>query len=230
MPRGTKRSFSSRGAFSSKKMAHVPAHVKKYVQRAITNRTEKKIFLTGQLDVKVDNTSVGVGIHDLGKMTQGFASDNRIGDQVTLEKLDLGITMVSNDAGPTGVRVLILKATKEIGDAATDLFLYGGDGNGTAFTLDETRDLTYPINEETFQVVYDQVVMLTQVAATNNGYQKHLRIKRSLGYKQKFDANTSDGDKGNLRLLIVPRDPRNALSGTGAVLYNWTCALTFTDI
>lgn len=222
------RSSSFRVSYPRKRFASVPAHMRKYVQKAIKSSQELKAYYTHAGPSSVDPTTLGT-VYNLGKMSQGVESTDRIGNIIKLNRIRVRLSIQAYHAFAQNslVRVVLCKATYGAMDSLGDKWLLDSNGDAVVLTADQTSDCQEPMNTEQLTIVYDKTFQLTSYQHTGPNA-KDIDIDMKISGVQKFSTDADDADKHNLRLLIINRDMSGAAQAN-LIYINYASELYFTD-
>lgn len=206
------RSLSTRGSYSSKRYAKVPAHMRKYVQRAIRSSLETKSFFVNSGPTALDPTTT-CAIYSLNRMGNGVNSTERVGDKIKAVKLKVKVLLAALHAQQTTnfIRVVVFKAGFALLDSTASSFLINGSGDQTTLTADIVNDTIAPWNIDSCKVLFDRVFDLTGQGTDGPGNSSvAIEIEKTLNHILEFSSDGSDATQNNFRLAIINREATDA--------------------
>lgn len=232
---------SAKRTYKRKSTRTVPLPIKKYVSRVIRAKTENKVrvnFAANQSITSGDATTCTWPL--IISTTQGTGESERVGNEIKIVKgtFRAAINLKVYDATtnpfpqPTWVKIWVVKDLKNKGQLATmDSTAYSNffRANSTTVSMQNTPlDLTLPINQDYFRVLYSKVFKLgcsgvynvAPVSTNVNSYQDNSPMAKIVTINwgkwarkvMKFTEGSSQANNENIYFVIqaIPADGQSA--------------------
>lgn len=208
-------------------MSKVSKAVKKYVQNALKESPEHKVYDTAQVNPAAGNVNYDVGSFQvLTNMAQGTSQITRLGDQIRPVSLRVrGYAIGANNATgvPTSIRVIVFQDTDQ--DATSAVIGDILDMNGV--TSDFIAPYAPQTKGERIKVLHDKIydIPLAGYAAGSITGIKHFDFWVH-GLPAKITYNGAAAGKNTIETLITSN--QSNASGFEPIVY-MTSQFVFTD-
>lgn len=196
-----------------------PLVTKRYL-RAIIGSPEKKWFNVNQGSPNGMGVSTITGdIYPLDQVAQGTGDNNRIGDTISLQSIQMRLDLARTTADGV-LRVILFRWMQRATPTVANIL---------EAPLFATQQYQQPINKnygKSIKVLFDK----TYTLATGQTQLQTDKIYRKAKYQTEFDSGTAESMNGTYLLFIG--SPINVASPTAAQfpVYSFTSRITYTDV
>lgn len=193
------------------------------VKRMIRQQSELKQMTLGPswLAGMVDNTLYTFNV--TAQLTQGLSVNNRIGDEVNLERISGMFTFLTGvDAGYYFCRFLVLYSGEESNPNATNFAAITGLAGPEVFVSGASGFTTAPINTKACTVLHDELITInSQIDLTEDGATVPFNVNLR-NFKMKYQSAASVyGKTKNLYFVVVASGSASATALRGVPLCNY---------
>lgn len=173
----------------------------------IETSNELQVF-PRQLSEQALLTSALCVVTELSRVSQGDSRENRAGDKIIGQGIDVKLLLYNNAATPVGVRVILIDVIADKYIAVGDDFTNNGSSDGP-FVTEVPEDLVAPLALRGKNVLFDQVYTLPGLGDATSPEYAMCYISKKFKHYRNFeigDLTTSDQSiTHNLRLVMVAR-------------------------
>lgn len=199
------RRYPKKSSRPSRK-ASVPKSIQAYVRRQLP-KVELKCKTESADEVAMDSLSPQYYVQELTSVVQGTTRATRIGNKLTVKKVDIRGAMFNNSTRDCFTRHLLLKCAGDVTVSSIGEFFDAGAGAiGDLLTVNGLNQIYTRINPVKFKVLMDKTIRISATAAGDSGtatiFFKHSKAL-GRGLNIHYENNTSGEYNQDWRLVYV---------------------------
>lgn len=184
----------------------VPKSIKAYVKRQLP-KVEEKCKTASADEVAMDSLSPQYYIQELTSIDQGTTRATRIGNKLTVKKVNIRGAMFNNSTRDCFTRHLLLKCAGDVTVSTIGEFFDAGNGAiGDLLTINGLNQIYTRINPVKFKVLMDKTVRISGTATGDSGaatiFFKHQKAL-GRGLNIQYENNTVGEYNQDWRLVYV---------------------------